>query len=123
MKTIADIQAIRESMQPAKFIRDNSDELLETRIVVGMGTCGISKGAKFVCDAVVEDLSKRRLPKVRVYRSDCQGLCDYEPTVEVYVPGKPKVVYGKMTPEKALEVMEKHVAGGKPVEKYLVENI
>ena len=123
MKTIADIQAIRESMQPAMFIRDNSDEHLETRIVVGMGTCGISKGAKFVFDALVEDLSKRRLPKVRVYRSDCQGLCDYEPTVEVYVPGKPKVVYGKMTPEKALEVMEKHVAGGKPVEKYLVEKV
>ena len=53
MKTIADIQAIRESMQPAMFIRDNSDEHLETRIVVGMGTCGISKGAKFVFDALV----------------------------------------------------------------------
>lgn len=123
MKTIAEIQAIREDMRKRIFIRDNSDENVETRLVVGMGTCGINAGAKSVFDALVEEVVSRQLEKVRVYRSGCQGMCDYEPTVEVYVPGKPKVVYGKMTPEKAVEVVEKHIVGGKPVEKYLAVNI
>lgn len=41
MKSIADIKAIRDKMRPQINLRDNLDAEQETRIVVGMATCGI----------------------------------------------------------------------------------
>ena len=41
-----------------------------------------------------------------------------EPIVEVMEPGKEKVTYVKMTPEKALEVLRLHLLGGQVVTKY-----
>lgn len=38
--------------------------------------------------------------------------------MEIMEPGKDKITYVKMTPDKALEVIERHLAGGHPVEKY-----
>ena len=48
----------------------------------------------------------------------CIGLCQYEPIVEVYAPGKEKVTYIKMTPEKATEVVDRHLAKGIVHAKY-----
>ena len=53
-----------------------------------------------------------------VTQTGCIGLCQYEPIVEVMEPGKPKVTYIKMNPDKAAEVVERHLAGGHVVEKY-----
>ena len=46
-------------------------------------------------------------------------------SVEVMEPGKDKVTYVKMNPEKALEVFEKHLIRGQVVQKYTLnaENI
>ena len=43
-----------------------------------------------------------------------------EPIVEVFEAGKDKVTYVKMTPEKAKEIVEKHIKGGKIVEEYTI---
>ena len=48
----------------------------------------------------------------------CIGLCQYEPIVEVIEPGKEKVTYIKMDPEKAMEVFELHLKQGQAVAKY-----
>ncbi len=37
-------------------------------------------------------------------------------------PGKEKVTYIKMNPEKAAEVVERHLIGGHPVEKYTLNS-
>ena len=47
----------------------------------------------------------------------------YEPIVEVMEPGKEKVTYIKMTPEKAMEVLDLHLIGGKVVTKYTLSAI
>ena len=41
--------------------------------------------------------------------------------VEVYEPGKEKVTYVKMDAEKAAEVVERHLAGGTVVDKYIIK--
>ena len=51
-------------------------------------------------------------------QTGCIGLCQYEPIVEVLEPGKEKVTYVKMTPEKAMEVLRIHLLGGQVVAKY-----
>lgn len=61
---------------------------------------------------------KNLTDKISVTQTGCIGLCQYEPIVEVMEPGKQKITYIKMTPEKAEEVLEKHLIGGHIVEEY-----
>ena len=79
------------------------------RVVVGMATCGIAAGARPVLAAFTEEVAKRNLQNVTVAQTGCIGICQYEPVVEVYEPGKEKVTYVKMTPEKAVKVVDEHI--------------
>ena len=57
-----------------------------------------------------------------VVQTGCIGLCQFEPIVEVYKAGEEKVTYIKMTPEKAKEVLMKHVLGGQVVNEYTLKD-
>lgn len=120
MKTLEELCAIRDRMKSKVALREESNE---TRIVVGMATCGIAAGARPVLTAFVEEVEKAELVgSVSVTQTGCIGMCRYEPIVEVMKQGEEKVTYIKMTPEKAKEVMEKHIKGGKPVLEYTIGN-
>lgn len=43
--------------------------------------------------------------------------------MEVFAPGKEKVTYIKMTPEKAEEVVEQHLMRGLILAKYTLQNV
>ena len=121
MKSLAALQAIREKMQNKVVMREGSGNV---RVVVGMATCGIAAGARPVLNTFVEEVNKQNLSdKVTVTQTGCIGICQFEPVVEVYEAGKEKVTYVKMTAEKAKEVVEKHLKGGKVVEDYVIKNI
>ena len=94
------------------------NDLNQTRIVVGMATCGISAGAKPVLDRLLEATAAKGLTDVKVVPTGCVGTCIYEPMVEVMEPGKAKVTYIHMDPERADKVVEEHLVGGKPVIEY-----
>ena len=118
MKSLAELQALRDSMKAKIGVRDDAEGNI--RVVVGMATCGIAAGARPVLAAFTEEVSKRNLQNVTIAQTGCIGICQYEPVVEVYEPGKEKVTYVKMTPEKAKEVIEKHIKGGKVIEEYTI---
>ena len=121
MKSLAELQAIREKMQNKVVMREGSGDV---RVVVGMATCGIAAGARPVLNTFVEEVNNQNLSdKVTVTQTGCIGICQFEPVVEVYEAGKEKVTYVKMTAEKAKEVVEKHLKGGKVVEDYVIKNI
>ncbi|MBQ2376816.1 MAG: (2Fe-2S) ferredoxin domain-containing protein [Clostridia bacterium] len=116
MKTLAELSAIRDRMKNKIAVREGSND---TRIVVGMATCGIAAGARPVLNAFVEELEKSGLAgEVSVSQTGCIGMCRFEPIVEVTRAGEEKITYVKMTPEKAREVFEKHIKGGKVVTEY-----
>lgn len=116
MKSLAELKAIKEKMQNQMNMRAEGDH---TRVVVGMATCGIAAGARPVLNTLSDEVQKRGLTdKIAVTQTGCIGLCQFEPIVEVYEPGKEKVTYIKMDAEKALEVVERHLVGGHVVEKY-----
>lgn len=118
MKSLAELAAIREKMKDKIVMRENGSDV---RIVVGMATCGIAAGARPVLNAFVEGVDKEALnSQVTVSQTGCIGLCQYEPIVEVYAPGKEKVTYVKMTVEKAEKVLKEHIKGGKVVEEYTI---
>lgn len=119
MKTLAELQAIKNRMKDKVILRDG---LEGTRVVVGMATCGIAAGARPVLNAFVEEVNKEGLSSnVTVSQTGCIGICQFEPVVEVYEAGKEKVTYVKMTAEKAKEVVEKHIKGGKVIAEYTVD--
>ncbi len=118
MKTLEELKAIKESVQECIGVR--SADCKETRIVVGMATCGIASGARPVLDAISAAVKDANLENVVVKQTGCIGLCQYEPIMEVFEPGKGKVTYIAMTAEKAAEVFEKHIVRGEVVEEYLL---
>ena len=108
MKSLAELQAIRDKARSQMTAREDSDDNI--RVLVGMATCGIAAGARPVMTALMEEITKRELPKVTVTQTGCIGICQYEPVVEVVAPGKDKVTYVNMTPEKAIRVVNDHLA-------------
>ncbi len=116
MKSLAELTAIRDKMKDKVVIREGSNE---TRVVVGMATCGIAAGARPVLNAFVEGVNAAGLvDKVTVSQTGCIGLCEYEPIVEVFEAGKDKVTYVKMTADKVQKVIDQHLKEGKIVAEY-----
>ena len=118
MKSLAELQAIKEKIRDKVILREGVNSV---RVVVGMATCGIAAGARPVLNALVEGVNKEGLTeKVTVSQTGCIGICQLEPIVEVFEPGKEKITYVKMTPEKAARVIEEHLKNGNVVNEYTI---
>ncbi len=118
MKSLAELESIRnKAMEKINIRKDRSDGV---RVVVGMATCGIAAGARPVMSAIVEEVSKRKLDTVTVTQTGCIGVCRLEPIIEVYSPGEEKVTYVKMTPEKAVQVVNEHLVNNKVCIQYTI---
>ena len=119
MKSLAELKAIRDQTLNRINLR-KEDEAEATRVVIGMATCGIAAGARPVMMAFMDEINKRSLSKVTVSQTGCIGMCRLEPMVDVYLPGKEKVTYVHMTPEKVGRVVAEHIVNGRPVEEYTI---
>ncbi len=120
MKSLAELQAIKDKMKNKVILREGSGEI---RVVVGMATCGIAAGARPVLNAFVEEVNSLGLSdKITVSQTGCIGICQFEPVVEIFEAGKEKVTYVKMNAEKAKEVALKHLKDGNVVAEYTIAN-
>ena len=118
MKSLAELQAIRDKARASVNSRENAEA--ETRVLVGMATCGIAAGARPVLNAFVEEVAKRGLQDTMVTQTGCIGICQYEPVVEVFEPGKEKVTYVKVTPGMVPAIVSQHLVNGTPVTEYTI---
>ena len=118
MKSLAELQAIRDKAKAQLNMRqDNPDAI---RVLVGMATCGIAAGARPVLNAFTEEIAKRNLTNVTVTQTGCIGICQFEPVVEIEVPGEDKVTYVKMTPEKVAKVVNDHIVNKNVITEYTI---
>ena len=113
MKSLEELMAIRDKARASMTDREGTGEGI--RVVVSMATCGIAAGARPVLNAFVEEVAKRGLKIVTVAQTGCIGMCQYEPIVEVFAPGKEKVTYVKLNPENVPEIVANHIVNGNPV--------
>jgi NADP-reducing hydrogenase subunit HndB len=118
MKSLAELQAIRDKARAQVNMREEKTDAV--RVLVGMATCGIAAGARPVLTAFVDEIAKRGLKNVTVTQTGCIGICQYEPVVEVVVPGQEKVTYVKMTAEKAVRVVNDHIVNGNVVTEFTI---
>jgi len=98
ISTKADLEAVKEK---------GTDLLYPPglRVMVGMATCCIAKGAEKVMKAIEEEIKKKGI-KASVVPVGCMGPCHKEPTVSVVQPGKPKVTYGPVDPKEVPDFIE-----------------
>ena len=102
MKSLEELKAIRDKMKGQIGMR--SEHADDTRVVVGMATCGIASGARPVLNLLVKEVEDRKLEHVTVTQTGCIGLCQYV----------------KVNEEKAKEILEQHLVRGQVLDKYLL---
>ncbi len=119
MKSLAELQAIRDRAKANVTLRKENPNA--ARVLVGMATCGIAAGARPVLNAFTEEIAKRGLQEdIMVTQTGCIGICQYEPVVEIEIPGQEKVTYVKMTPEKVARVVNDHLVNKNVVTEYTI---
>jgi (2Fe-2S) ferredoxin len=89
------------------------------RVYVGMATCEIAAGSKEVMDEFRQSIANG-LTDVYLNQKGCAGRCNLEPTVEIVEEGKIPVKYGKVTPERAREIIERHLKKGEVITEWLI---
>jgi (2Fe-2S) ferredoxin len=117
MKSLKDLEAIREQAKQMTGIREGKPQ---TKVIVGMGTCGIAAGARDTMKAILDELGKRNLTEVTVAQTGCLGLCEQEPIVEVEIPAQPRIIYGKVSAERARQIIAKHIVNGNMIGEWVI---
>jgi NADH:ubiquinone oxidoreductase subunit F (NADH-binding)/NAD-dependent dihydropyrimidine dehydrogenase PreA subunit/(2Fe-2S) ferredoxin len=97
---LASLEDLHESMRRGRDLLYPS----QPKIIVGMATCGQAAGAQEVLQAVREEVQNGRLPYV-ITETGCIGWCSQEPLLDVCIPGRPRVTYGRVKPWQAREIV------------------
>ncbi len=121
MKSLAELQAIRDRMKTTMNLREEGNQ--QYRVVVGMATCGIAAGARPVLTTFLDEVAKRNLQNVTVTQTGCIGICQYEPVVEIIAPDGNKTTYINMTAEKVARIVADHLVNGNPVAPFTIGNV
>nr|MDA8227129.1 NAD(P)H-dependent oxidoreductase subunit E [Desulfitobacterium hafniense] len=86
-------------------------------VLVCQGTGCLSSGSTGVLKRLEQEVKAKGLSdQVRVVKSGCFGFCMQGPVMIVYPEG---VFYTKVHPEDVAEIVDKHLKGGKTVERLL----
>ena len=117
VKSLDDLKKIKEQAAQKREIKTASGQ---AQVTVAMGTCGIAAGARDTMKAVLETIETDSLQGIVVTQTGCIGLCEWEPIVQVTIGEQPKVTYGKVTPERAQQILKEHVVGGQVVKSLVV---
>lgn len=116
MKSLDELKELRKKAQNEMKNRSDSEN---PEVIIGMGTCGISAGARDILKAVMDEVDKRDLDVI-ISQTGCIGMCEKEPLMDVRMPGKQRITYGELKPENAREIIASHIINGKIVEDFVI---
>ncbi|HSB04018.1 MAG TPA: (2Fe-2S) ferredoxin domain-containing protein [Thermodesulfobacteriota bacterium] len=115
LKNIEELKKLRNEAQKDLMVRTQTG----TRIVIGMGTCGIAAGAREVMHAVLRELEARKI-EAHVETVGCVGMCAQEPLVDIEQAGKSRVRYANITPEHVPRLIEDHLMKGQVIQEWAI---
>jgi NADP-reducing hydrogenase subunit HndB len=115
LKTLEDLKRLREEAQQDIKTRVETG----TKIIVGMGTCGIAAGARETMHAILKELEKREID-ANVTTVGCIGMCIKEPLVDIEQAGRPRITYGNVKPDMVPRLIEEHLINGNVVEEWVL---
>ena len=120
IKSLDELRKLRASLQESVELREKGESTSGiTEVLIGMGTCGIAAGARDTFNELLNIIEEQKLTKVKVISVGCLGQCSLEPTVQVNMPGREPLIYGKITENRVKELVEKVIIK----ESYLDENL
>ncbi len=121
IKSLDELKALRDKYKSSVDLRDSGDPESKVRISVGMATCGIASGSRETINAIIDEIRKENLDNVAVVQTGCMGYCYAEPIVEVKLPNKEPVLYGKINAAKGREIVSSHIKNGQVIKDWVVE--
>jgi NADH-quinone oxidoreductase subunit F len=91
-----------------------------TKVIVGLGSCGIAAGAGKVYEKI-KSLQVAENLDIELKKTSCIGMCYHEPLVEI-VDESGQYLYGDVTEERVIEILDKHIGQHSPVKEYVVQS-
>ncbi|RJO61142.1 MAG: FAD-dependent oxidoreductase [Dehalococcoidia bacterium] len=83
------------------------------QIFIGQATCGEAAGASEVAQAIHSAIERLNID-AQIHQVGCLGLCYIEPLVDIIKPGRERITYHSMTPEKAAQLLEDYLLNDNP---------
>lgn len=91
-----------------------------TKVIVGLGSCGLAAGAGKVYDKILALQKAENLP-FELKKTSCVGMCFREPLVEI-IDDDGHYLYGEVTADRAVEILNSHIVNHNPVKEYVVQS-
>jgi NADP-reducing hydrogenase subunit HndB len=113
--SIEDFKKLQEESRRSIRMRTKTG----TRIIVGMGTCGIAAGARQTLQAIVAELQQREID-AHVTTVGCIGMCASEPLVDIEQADGGRITYGRVRPDMIPRLIEEHLINGRVVNEWVV---
>jgi len=98
IKNMKDLNKVKDTGMKSLFPK-------RPKISISMSTCGLALGA----DRLFQKLSKEKEKtgiKISLHQTGCSGFCNLEPMAIVRLPGKPALLYTRMTMEKIDRIIQ-----------------
>ncbi|MBQ4466194.1 MAG: SLBB domain-containing protein, partial [Oscillospiraceae bacterium] len=123
MKSLQEIQAIRDAMHPELELRNvgskEAKSKYERQVLICGGTGCTSSGSPEIERVLREEIEKAGLTdKIQVVKTGCFGLCALGPIMIVYPSG---AFYSRITAENIPQIVQEHFVNGNPVKELLYD--
>jgi len=115
LKNVEELKKLRAEALKDIMVRTQTG----TRIIVGMGTCGIAAGAREVMNAILKELEARKI-EAHVETVGCVGMCAKEPLVDIEQAGKSRIRYANIAPENVPRLIEEHLVKGNVIQEWAI---
>ena len=116
--SIADLKKFKEDHKSIKAAT-RKDKII---VNVSLATCGIASGGNMVMEVMKDEAARQGITNIEFMMSGCMTYCHAEPTVEVALPGREPVVFGKLDETGARQLVQKYLKNGEIVGKVIPVN-
>lgn len=100
-------------------------DLENTKIVkigIGQPTPEAQKLADEVSISVIDYLKIHAIEDVAVIQSEFYGYSGNQPSLEIIIPKSGQIVFGNMTPDKAVKLVKEYILDAEKIKTILVDN-
>ena len=94
--------------------------MFKTKVIVGLGSCGIAAGAGKTFEKISQLQTSESLD-FELKKTSCVGMCYNEPLVEV-IDESGTYLYGGVDEEKAIQIIDRHIVNHEPVKELVVRS-
>ena len=106
-------------MDDMKRLYDKDSGKIE--ILVDVSHAGMKENAWHTVNQFGYMAGKDKIENVVVRETGCLGDASNEPIVQINMPGKEPVLYGKITGDKVYDILDKHIKQGKVISEWVIQ--